>query len=140
MLDTMTLETAHALLPEIPRPQRAQTTIDGNEAVASVAHRASEVIAIYPITPASSMGEAADQWAAERRANLWGVTLPGAPFIDGGARGPAQERLLTYLLDRYPPDWQQRWLDAHVQRGLRHFWHSMTRATARDFRCRSTST
>jgi hypothetical protein len=59
------------------------------------------------------------------RANLWGVTLPGAPFIDGGAHGPAQNRLLTYLVDRYPPDWQQRWLDAYVARGLRHFWLSI---------------
>jgi pyruvate-ferredoxin/flavodoxin oxidoreductase len=48
-------------------------TIDGNDAVAEVAYRASEVIAIYPITPASPMGEAADRWAAEGRPNLWGV-------------------------------------------------------------------
>src|SRR5512145_2786469 len=48
-------------------------TIDGNEAAATVAYQASEVIAIYPITPASPMGEAADQWAAEGRGNLWGA-------------------------------------------------------------------
>jgi pyruvate-ferredoxin/flavodoxin oxidoreductase len=47
-------------------------TVDGNEAAASVAYRASEVIAIYPITPASSMGELSDEWAAARRPNLWG--------------------------------------------------------------------
>ncbi len=47
-------------------------TVDGNEAVASVAHRSSEVIAIYPITPSSSMGELADEWSAKGRANLWG--------------------------------------------------------------------
>jgi pyruvate-ferredoxin/flavodoxin oxidoreductase len=47
-------------------------TLDGNEAVASVAHRASEVIAIYPITPSSSMGELADEWSSRGRANLWG--------------------------------------------------------------------
>src|SRR3990172_4240031 len=52
-----------------------RTTIDGNEAAASVAYQASEVVAIYPITPASPMGEAADQWAAEGRPNLWG-TVP----------------------------------------------------------------
>lgn len=50
-------------------------TIDGNEAAATVAHRLSEVCAIYPITPASPMGELADAWSAERRQNLWG-TVP----------------------------------------------------------------
>src|SRR5439155_26649542 len=53
----------------MPRPQ---VTIDGNEAAAHVAYQANEVIAIYPITPSSPMGEWADQWAAEGRANLWG--------------------------------------------------------------------
>ena len=52
-----------------------QLTIDGNEAVALVAYRLNEVIAIYPITPASPMGEWADAWAAEGRPNLWG-TVP----------------------------------------------------------------
>lgn len=47
-------------------------TIDANEAVALVAHRLSEVIAIYPITPASSMGELADEWSTHGRKNLWG--------------------------------------------------------------------
>lgn len=50
-------------------------TMDGNEAAASVAYRLNEIIAIYPITPASPMGEWADQWAAEGRPNLWG-TVP----------------------------------------------------------------
>ena len=49
--------------------------VDGNEAAALVAHRLSEVVAIYPITPASPMGEAADAWSAAGRANLWG-TVP----------------------------------------------------------------
>ncbi len=48
-------------------------TVDGNEAVASVAHRVSEVIAIYPITPASPMGELSDEWSAQGKTNLWGV-------------------------------------------------------------------
>jgi pyruvate-ferredoxin/flavodoxin oxidoreductase len=48
-------------------------TIDGNQAAAEVAYQASEVIAIYPITPASPMGEMADEWAAAGRPNLWGV-------------------------------------------------------------------
>jgi len=47
--------------------------LDGNEAAARVAYALSEVIAIYPITPASPMGEAADDWMAARRSNLWGV-------------------------------------------------------------------
>ena len=42
--------------------KRLRVTVDGNEAAASVAHRVSEVIAIYPITPSSPMGELADQW------------------------------------------------------------------------------
>src|SRR5512132_588487 len=47
--------------------------VDGNEAAARVAYALSEVIAIYPITPASPMGESADDWAAASRPNLWGV-------------------------------------------------------------------
>ena len=47
--------------------------VDGNEAVAMVAHRCSEVIALYPITPSSSMGELCDDWAAKGKANLWGA-------------------------------------------------------------------
>lgn len=47
-------------------------TIDGNEAAARVAHKINEVIAIYPITPSSPMGEWADQWSAEGKRNIWG--------------------------------------------------------------------
>ena len=47
--------------------------VDANEAVAAVAHLLSEVIAIYPITPASPMGEHADEWSARGHANLWGA-------------------------------------------------------------------
>ena len=50
------------------------TTVDGNEAAARIAHLLSEVIAIYPITPASPMGELADSWSHQGRPNLWGVT------------------------------------------------------------------
>ncbi|TGD75351.1 pyruvate:ferredoxin (flavodoxin) oxidoreductase [Mangrovimicrobium sediminis] len=50
-------------------------TIDGNQAAATIAHLASEVVAIYPITPASPMGELSDEWSANGRANLWG-TVP----------------------------------------------------------------
>jgi pyruvate-ferredoxin/flavodoxin oxidoreductase len=48
--------------------------VDGNEAAAAVAHRLSEVIAIYPITPSSPMGEFADSWSAHGRTNLWGAS------------------------------------------------------------------
>jgi len=50
---------------------RTFATIDGNEAAASVAYRLSEVIAIYPITPSSTMGELADEWSAAGRTNIW---------------------------------------------------------------------
>jgi pyruvate-ferredoxin/flavodoxin oxidoreductase len=50
-----------------PRPF---VTVDGNEAAAYVAHKLSEVIAIYPITPSSTMGELADQWSAEHESNI----------------------------------------------------------------------
>jgi pyruvate-ferredoxin/flavodoxin oxidoreductase len=64
------------------------TTTDGNEAVARVAYALNEIIAIYPITPSSPMGEWADQWAAENRPNLWG-TVPRVVEMqsEGGAAG-----------------------------------------------------
>ncbi len=52
--------------------ERRRITLDGNEAVASVAHRTNEVIALYPITPASPMGEWCDEWTAHGRLNIWG--------------------------------------------------------------------
>jgi pyruvate-ferredoxin/flavodoxin oxidoreductase len=52
--------------------KRTTVTIDGNEAAAYVAHKTNEVIAIYPITPSSGMGELADQWSSEGRPNIWG--------------------------------------------------------------------
>ena len=56
--------------------QNQQTlTIDGNQAAASIAHKLNEVIAIYPITPSSPMGEWADEWSAQGKQNLWG-TVP----------------------------------------------------------------
>ncbi|HSJ96710.1 MAG TPA: pyruvate:ferredoxin (flavodoxin) oxidoreductase, partial [Myxococcota bacterium] len=56
-------------------PPPATACIDGNEGAARVAHRLAEVVAIYPITPASPMGEWADAWSAQGRTNLWG-TVP----------------------------------------------------------------
>jgi pyruvate-ferredoxin/flavodoxin oxidoreductase len=49
------------------------TTVDGNDACAAVAYQLSDVVAIYPITPSSSMAEAADAWASQGRENLWGA-------------------------------------------------------------------
>jgi pyruvate-ferredoxin/flavodoxin oxidoreductase len=67
---------------------RRKITVDGNEAVASVAHRANEVIAIYPITPASPMGELADAWSAQGRTNLWGMVPQVVEMqSEGGAAG-----------------------------------------------------
>ena len=62
--------------------------VDGNEAAASVAHRVSEVIAIYPITPSSPMGELSDEWSARGRKNIWDV-VPDVIEMqsEGGAAG-----------------------------------------------------
>jgi pyruvate-ferredoxin/flavodoxin oxidoreductase len=67
---------------------RPKVTIDGNEAAAYVAHQINEVIAIYPITPSSNMGEWADQWSAEGKTNIWG-TVPSVVEMqsEGGAAG-----------------------------------------------------
>ncbi len=67
---------------------RPKVTIDGNEAAAYVAHKTNEVIAIYPITPSSNMGEWADQWSSEKKPNLWG-TIPTVIEMqsEGGAAG-----------------------------------------------------
>ncbi len=74
-------------------------TIDGNEATASVAHRTNEVIAIYPITPSSTMGEFADEWSSKHRKNIWGTT----PLViemqsEGGAAGTVHGALQTGAL------------------------------------------
>jgi pyruvate-ferredoxin/flavodoxin oxidoreductase len=67
---------------------RSQVTIDGNEAAAYVAHKTNEVIAIYPITPSSPMGEHADAWSARGETNIWGtVPLVIEMQSEGGASG-----------------------------------------------------
>jgi pyruvate-ferredoxin/flavodoxin oxidoreductase len=67
---------------------RAPIILDGNEAAASVAYRLNEVIAIYPITPSSPMGEWADQWRSEGKKNIWGA-VPDVIEMqsEGGAAG-----------------------------------------------------
>src|SRR5579875_2201842 len=74
-------------------------TIEGNEAVAAVAHALSEVIAIYPITPSTPMGEFADAWSASGRPNLWG-TVPQVIEMqsEGGAAGALHGALQTGAL------------------------------------------
>ncbi len=74
-------------------------TIDGNEATASVSHRLSEVIAIYPITPSSNMGEFADEWSAKGKKNIWG-TVPAVIEMqsEGGAAGAVHGALQTGAL------------------------------------------
>jgi pyruvate-ferredoxin/flavodoxin oxidoreductase len=64
------------------------TTVDGNEACANVAYQLSDVIAIYPITPSSTMAELADEWAVARKPNLWG-SVPAVAEMqsEGGAAG-----------------------------------------------------
>jgi pyruvate-ferredoxin/flavodoxin oxidoreductase len=79
--------------------KRSMVTIDGNEATASVAHRINEVIAIYPITPSSAMGEFADEWSAEGKKNIWGTTpLVIETQSEGGAAGTVHGALQTGAL------------------------------------------
>ena len=65
-----------------------RTTVDANEAVASVAYRLNEVCCIYPITPSSPMAELADEWASQGRKNVWG-SVPSVVEMqsEGGAAG-----------------------------------------------------
>src|SRR5690606_21009056 len=78
----------------------ARTVVDGNEATAMVAHKVNEVIAIYPITPASPMGEFADAWSAAGQHNLWGqvpqvVQLQSEGGAAGTVHGSLQAGALT---------------------------------------------
>src|SRR5271157_4439916 len=67
---------------------RKMSIVDGNEAAAAVAYRINEVIAIYPITPSSPMGEWSDQWNSEKKPNIWGA-IPDVIEMqsEGGAAG-----------------------------------------------------
>lgn len=76
-----------------------KVNIDANEATANVAYKVSEVIAIYPITPSSSMGELADEWAARNQPNIWGtVPLVIEMQSEGGAAGAVHGALQTGAL------------------------------------------
>jgi pyruvate-ferredoxin/flavodoxin oxidoreductase len=79
---------------------RENVIFDGNESAAYVAHHVSEVIAIYPITPSSSMGEWADQWSSEGKTNIWGtvplvVEMQSEGGASGAVHGAAQTGALT---------------------------------------------
>ena len=75
---------------------REMTMMDGNQAVAHVAHRINEVIAIYPITPSSPMGEHADDWSARGQKNIWGtVPLICEMQSEGGASAAVHGALQT---------------------------------------------
>jgi pyruvate-ferredoxin/flavodoxin oxidoreductase len=90
-----------AALHEATRSARKveRATIDGNEAVARVAYKTNEVCIIYPITPASPMGEHADQWATQQKQNIWGV-VPDVVQMqsEGGAAGSVHGSLQTGAL------------------------------------------
>ncbi len=78
---------------------RTMATIDGNEAAATIAHKLSEVIAIYPITPSSNMGEFADEWSARGRTNIWGtVPLVQEMQSEGGAAAAVHGAVQTGAL------------------------------------------
>ena len=79
--------------------EHAWITIDGNEAAAKVAHSLSEVIAIYPITPSTPMGESADGWSAAGKTNIWG-TVPTVVEMqsEGGAAGAIHGAIQTGAL------------------------------------------
>jgi pyruvate-ferredoxin/flavodoxin oxidoreductase len=79
--------------------KRNKVTIDGNEAAAYVAYHTNEVIAIYPITPSSNMGEWCDAWAAVGKKNLWGI-VPSVSELqsEGGASGSIHGALQTGAL------------------------------------------
>ena len=96
----MTASTLQTASPGQPAPPERWLTIDGNEAAARVAYRLSEVIAIYPITPATPMAEACDSWSAAGQPNLWGtvpsvVQLQSEAGVAGSVHGALQAGCLT---------------------------------------------
>lgn len=77
-----------------------KTTLDGNQAAAYIAHKTNEVIAIYPITPASPMGELSDEWSAQGKKNIWGgipeiIEMQSEAGAAGTVHGAVQAGALT---------------------------------------------
>jgi len=83
----------------VRKMERKKVTIDGNEAAAYVAYHTNEVIAIYPITPSSNMGEWCDAWSAVGKKNIWGI-VPSVSELqsEGGASGSVHGALQTGAL------------------------------------------
>ena len=81
--------------------QRRFVTVDGNEATANIAHLCNEVMAIYPITPSSGLGELPDAWAAAGRKNIFG-TVPNVVEMqsEAGAAGAVHGSLQAGALRR----------------------------------------
>ena len=80
--------------------EHSSITIDGNQAAATIAHLCNEVIAIYPITPASPMGEWSDEWSSQGRKNLWGtvpevIEMQSEAGAAGAIHGALQAGALT---------------------------------------------
>ena len=76
------------LFVKMIRSPETKAITDANEAVASIAYRLNEMVAIYPITPSSPMAEWCDQWASASKPNLWGVTPEVVQLqSEGGAAG-----------------------------------------------------
>ncbi len=99
----------YPLLASLHTMPRKKVTLDGNEAAAYVAHKTNEVIAIYPITPSSNMGEWSDQWSSEGKPNIWG-NIPTVIEMqsEGGAAGAVHGALQAGRFDD----------DFHVGAGL----------------------
>ncbi len=96
----MFLTTSITIDMEILFMKRTMQTLDGNEAVATIAYQVNDVAAIYPITPSSPMGEFMDQWAAEGRKNIWGnipqvVEMQSEAGAAGAVHGALQAGALT---------------------------------------------
>lgn len=84
----------------VEAPDRTLITADGNEAAASIAYRTNEVLAIYPITPSSPMGELSDAWSNRGRANVWGnvpnvIEMQSEAGAAGAVHGALQGGALT---------------------------------------------
>ncbi|HNC46855.1 MAG TPA: pyruvate:ferredoxin (flavodoxin) oxidoreductase, partial [Acidobacteriota bacterium] len=75
---------------------REKVTLEGNEAAAYIAHKTNEVIAIYPITPSSAMGELSDAWSVAGQTNIFGsIPLVQEMQSEGGAAGAVHGALQT---------------------------------------------
>lgn len=97
-VETLTGGPNSACANETETPK--QVTVDGNEAAAYVAYKTNEVVAIYPITPSSPMGELADSWAAAGKTNIWGSVpviqeMQSEGGVAGAVHGALQAGALT---------------------------------------------